>query len=322
MAMLTKDDLRDLYSKGRQRGLQFLFSKLNPSALERTRSAFDDTAVEAANWWMIPRIREHWNECITGSRSQNYRQWLTQDFLKGRTGLKALSIGCGTASHELELAQSEIFESIRCVDLAKNRLHEAEQKAADLGLSNIVTECVNVYEAQWTEGSFDVILFNSSLHHFKGVHTFLRDRIRPLLKKGGYLIIHEYVGPDRLQLPKAQIRAINECLRLIPKPYRQIYQTHMYKNSFSGSGWLRVYLADPSECVDSSSILPAVRGLFQTVYERPFGGNILMHVLKDIAHHFTEATKEKEDLLEALIRKEEAYLSSHDSDFYFGVYQS
>lgn len=319
--MFTTDDIRDIYIKGRQRGLQFLLSKFNPSALERTRSAFDETAIDASNWWIIPRIREHWNECITGSRTQNYRQWLIHDFLKGRTGLKALSIGCGTATHELELAQSAVFESIRCVDLAQNRLNEAERKAANLGLSNIVTECVNVYEAQWPIESFDLVLFNSSLHHFKNVFEFLKTRIQPMIKKKGWMVIHEYVGPDRLQLPNEQIKAINKGLQSIPKAYRQIYQTGMYKNTFSGSGWFRVYLADPSECVDSSSIMPSVHQLFQTVYERPYGGNLLMHIFKDIAHHFIHPTQEKKELLELLIQMELEYLQHHTSDFYFGVYQ-
>jgi len=45
-------------------------------------------------------------------------------------------------------------------------------------------------------------------------------------------------------------------------------------------------VTDPSECVDSSRILPTLQEEFSPVYEASYGGELLMFVLKDIAHHF------------------------------------
>ena len=80
-------------------------------------------------------------------------------------------------------------------------------------------------------------------------------------------------------------------------------------------------LADPSECIDSSSILPTIHTHFKTIDERPYGGNILMHVLKDISHHFTELNSEKNQILDSLFKFENEYLKDKSSDFVFGIYQ-
>ncbi len=80
-------------------------------------------------------------------------------------------------------------------------------------------------------------------------------------------------------------------------------------------------MADPSECVDSANILPAIHSNFHTVIEKPYGGNILMSVLKDISHHFISLDAEKNDILDKLFSFEDEYLKSNSSDFIFGIYQ-
>jgi hypothetical protein len=80
-------------------------------------------------------------------------------------------------------------------------------------------------------------------------------------------------------------------------------------------------LADPSECIDSANILPSLHKYFNPLVEKGFGGDILMHVLKDISHHFVETNEEKEKILNALFEFEDHYLKSNKSDFIFGIYQ-
>ena len=80
-------------------------------------------------------------------------------------------------------------------------------------------------------------------------------------------------------------------------------------------------LADPSECIDSESILTSIYSHFEKLIERPFGGNILMTVLKDISHHFLELNDEKSQILSELFDFEDNYLKTHSSNFIFGVYQ-
>ena len=73
--------------------------------------------------------------------------------------------------------------------------------------------------------------------------------------------------------------------------------------------------------IPHASILPTIHTHFNPIEERPYGGNLLMHVLKDISHHFIEIDSEKKEILNSLFEFEDKYLESNSSDFVFGIYQ-
>jgi len=319
---LTIDDVIDVYSRLNQRGSQFLLSKFTLDQKKRTKSAFDTTAIHSSNWWMIPMVKERWNLKLNNIPDQNYRQFMMEAFFSKQKDLKLLSLGSGSCAHELELASYPQFQEITCVDLADNRLKEAEEEAQQLGLDNLRFVCADIDHFDFKESNYDIILFNSSLHHFASVEELLIQRIKTTLKPDGYLVINEFVGATRLQFPQHQIIAIREAIQMIDKKYRKRFKTNLYKNSFYGSGLLRMKMADPSECIDSSSILPALHQHFNTKIERHLGGNILMNALKDIAHHFINPDQEAIQILKNLFAFEDAYLQKHPSDFIFGIYQN
>lgn len=169
---------------------------------------------------------------------------------------------------------------------------------------------------------FDIEKLRSSLHHFKNLESLLKKKVATWLKKGGYLIINEYVGPDRLQYPKKQLLEINQALKTIPKKYRKIKNLPMHKNKVMGPGIIRMILADPSECIESLKILPIIHQNFNIVIEKPFGWSILSSVLKDIADHFFSVNAEKQEILETQFKIEDNYLKKNQSDFIFGVYKT
>lgn len=96
----------------------------------------------------------------------------------------------------------------------------------------------------------------------------------------------------------------------------------MYKNQVKGPGLIRMILADPSECIESSKILPIIHQNFNIVIEKPFGGSILSSVLKDIADHFFSVNAEKQEILDTLFKIEDNYLKKNQSDFIFGIYKT
>lgn len=321
MRLITRDDLIDTYSRIAQRGSQFVISKFTFNEKQRTRSAFNETAIHSSNWWMIPMVKERWNIKISGDSKLNYKQYLIEQFFHDKKNISLLSLGSGSCGHELELAKYPQFEKIVCVDLAQNRLDEAAEMAQNDDLHNIHFVCADIKDYHFPDDHFDMVLFNSSLHHFKDVDHLLKNYIKPSMKKDAYLIINEYVGPTRLQFPKEQLKAINESLKLIPPAYRKRFKTNKPKNHFYGSGLIRMIMADPSECIDSSSIIPSIHEHFTIIQEKPYGGNILMNALKDISHHFIVVDEEKKLILEELFKYEDHYLLDHNSDFIFGIYQ-
>ena len=321
MRLFTIDDFIDLYSKSRQRGFDYLMSKLSFNKLSRTKSAFNQDEIIHSNWWIVPLVRKRWNRLISGNENIIYEEFLVNEVLSNDKKIKMLSVGSGVCSHELVLAKSPQFKEITCVDLAQNRLNEAKKIADKNGLKNIQFECANIYNHLKKGIKYDIIFFHQSLHHFDSISEFISDSICNSLTPNGKLIINEFVGSTRLQFPKNQIKAINDALKIIPKKYRKRFKTALYKNKFYGSGLIRMIQADPSECIDSINIMPSIYKSFNPLVEKPYGGNILMNVLKDISHHFVEMNDEKEKILYDLFEFEDDFLKSNTSDFIFGVYQ-
>ncbi len=319
--ILTIDDIIDVIHKLKQRGLGFLLSKLKISGIDRTMRTFNQLDYASADWWIVPKVKERWNLLITGNTDTNYKTYFVENYLQNRKGLRLISLGSGFSQHEIELAKYSNFEKIICVDIAKDRMLEAEAKANELNLKNIEFVCADFNDYNMIKEHFDVVFFHASLHHFDNIESFIGTTIKNSLKPNGLLVINEYVGATRLQFPKHQIAKINEALEIIPKKYRSRYKSNLLKKKYYGSGILRMFIADPSECVDSASILPAIHSNFHTVIEKPYGGNILMSALKDISHHFVNLDTEKNLILEKLFSLEDEYLSENSSDFIFGIYQ-
>lgn len=355
MRLITPEDFKDSYIKIAQRGYKFLAGKFTFSAIQRTRSSFNDAAIESANWWIVPMVRERWNFLKTGNSAMGYEEYVTNRFselpayppptidiekeadhilstdttvvanaspLSGsqQPVARMISIGSGVCSHELQFARLNPHWEITCIDFSEKLLQEAEKTATHEGMTNLRFLPVDVYTHPFPENHYHFVLFNASLHHFSQMNSFI-EKIHRLLVPGGHLIIDEYVGSNRLQYSRHQLKAINECLQLIDKDCRRIFKSSFYKKHYYGSGILRMIIADPSECVESEHILPAIHRHFKTLEEKGYGGNLLMPVLKDISHHFVQPDEGQQKILNRLFAYEDAYLKNNPSDFVFGIYK-
>ncbi|UFK97427.1 methyltransferase domain-containing protein [Kaistella faecalis] len=321
MRIITTEDFSDIYIKIHQRGLPFVLSKFNINAFKRTQSAFNNGNLKTANFWIIPDVRKRWNRLITGDENQLYEDYLTKNYFKDKTNLKLISLGSGVCSHEIRLAELRPDWEVHCYDFSDKLLQNAAKSAQEKKLNNISFFAENVITYNFEPQRYDIVFFHASLHHFDKMDDFLKNVAVKNLKPGGYLIINEFVGNNRLQYSQEQINYINKAIDLIPKKFRKIFKTGLYKNSYSGSGVLRMIAADPSECVDSISILPAIHRYFNVIEEKPYGNNLLQSALKDIAHHFVNEDAEKKEILERVFDLEDEFLKTNKSDFVFGIYQ-
>jgi len=234
-----------------------------------------------------------------------------------------LSVGSGICSHELKFAKYHNFKEIICVDIVEYLLKKAAKHTKKESLENIKFWCEDILELDFEPHEFDMIMFNSSLHHFSNVEDLIKTKIKKWLKPEGILLINEYVGANRLQFNKEQILIINTGLKLIPKHLRQRFKSTLIKNRFYGSGYIKMIIADPSECIESENILPTVRSEFKVIEEKAIGGNLLMNILKDISHNFVNIQDaEVNRTLQKLFTLEDEFLEKHESDFIFGLYRN
>ena len=320
--MITKGDIIETYFKIKQRGIEYILSKFSIQNKTRVANTFNHLNIDSSNYWIIPEIREHWNKIITGNYNQEYADYVVKKYFDNQTNLKMLSLGCGSGSHEMKFAKHPNFSSIVGIDLATKLIDEANKNAKQDNLTNLKFEVANIYDSKFDTNFFDVILFHSSLHHFKNLNILLVDFIKKTLKKNGIIIIHEYVGPDRIQWTSDQLQEVNSILSELPKKYKTRYKLDVIKTKSYRSGKLRMIVSDPSEAVESSQILPLLHQLFFVEEEKPLGGNILMPLFKDIAHNFIDGSVETKEILHGIFKKEEVFLKTHPSDFVFGVYRN
>lgn len=323
MNFINPGDFADLFIKLRQRGASYLSSKFSLSSRQRTQNTFDISGITLAHWWIVPQVRTRWNFLITGNEATDYETYFVNKYLAGKKDLRMLSIGCGSGSHEFRFAAFENFSQIKGIDITKGLITDASHRAGKMELwHKLQFEIADVYQYDFSKSKYDVILFHSSLHHFKKNDRLL-ERVKTGLTQNGLLLINEYVGASRFQYSSAQINAINSAIQSIPASHRKIFNTSIIKKQFHKPGILRMIINDPSEAVESSGIRGLLRSRFKTLEEKPYGGNLLMPVLKDISHHFLQQDSANQSILEKLFSMEDQFLQDgNESDCLFGVYQN
>jgi 2-polyprenyl-3-methyl-5-hydroxy-6-metoxy-1,4-benzoquinol methylase len=322
MNLINKGDFLESYSKVKQRGINYFFSKINPNPQKRTQSTFSLTGTTGSNWWIITDVKLRENEKLSGDTQKTFDTYLAENYFQDRIDLKLLSIACGVGNREIKMAESGLFKEILGIDLSGESIKEATRKAKEKKLDNIRFEQADFYLFDLNQNHYDVILFYSALHHFKHIEQ-IAQRVSHALKTDGYLVLNEYVGKNRLQFSKDQVLKMNQLLEKIPSEYRTRYMTNWLKKKIYVPGLLRMIISDPSEAVESETIRPIIHKNFKIVEEKKIGGDLLMMVLKDIAHHFTNNDDSKSrQILSDLFQEEDKYLEKvENADFIFGIYQ-
>jgi ubiquinone/menaquinone biosynthesis C-methylase UbiE len=322
MRLITYDDLIDAYYRVQLKGIGFLGSKLTFNKLARTYSSFNSDEMLTSNWWNIPAVRNRWNKKITGNAAVSYVDYVFEKYLKEKGSLRLLSPGCGVCSNEIRFASFPSLTEITCIDIAEKPLETARKIALEKNFNQMHFIKGDVNEMDFVKEYYDVVMFNSSLHHFKNIDNLLINCISSTLKPDGFLLINEYAGPRRLQWNQKQLEVVNDLLQNnIPQKYKRRYKSNLFKNRVSGPGILRMIFSDPSEAVDSDSIIPVLQKGFTPLEEKYPGGNILMILLKDIAHHFSGEDPEAMLLLDDLMQIEDDFLKNEASDNIFGIYK-
>jgi ubiquinone/menaquinone biosynthesis C-methylase UbiE len=283
------------------------------------KSAWQHIEAPPTNWWDIPAVRMRWNDLITGSASVEYHQYTSEKWLKNRSNLLALSLGCGTGHNELIWAKLNRFERIDAYDLSAHRIQTASEAAAGLGYGNLIRYAVgDVFDIEVKESLYDVIVVEQSLHHFSPLDKIL-SRIAAFLKKDGFFFINEFVGPTRFQWTDRQIEAVNGLLAVLPIKFKTLWKTNDIKRKMVRPSHLRMILGDPSEAVESDRIVPLLRTIFDVIELKGYGGSILHLLFNGIAHNFLNDDPETKHYLKMIFDVEDLLLQSQDIQHDFVV---
>ena len=320
--IISIGDFIDIYFKIRSLESNKFLSRLIPSSnKKRITKAWNAACGNSqSNWWAVPYIQKRWNSLITGDANTDYSSYIIEKYLKYKKDINMLSPGCGTGSKELKFARFDKFRSIDAFDISLERIKIAKENVDSLGLKNIRYSTADVQSFKFEKDYYDIIVFDSFLHHIKNIDEIL-NKVYDGLRQDGILVINEYVGPNRFQWSKEQLDISNNALSKIPPLFRKRLNSNKIKRKNYRPGLLRMILSDPSEAVNSEKILQKIKMKFKVLEEKPYGGNILHLTLKDISHNFIIKSDECKKLLDALFKIEDDFLQRiNESDFAFGVY--
>lgn len=319
--MITLGDFIDFYLKLKQKGFLFLIQKLFKfSNKNRVSSKWDNFQTES-DFWVIPEVKADWNFKISGHSSVTYEEYVTKKYLNSNSKLTLLSIGCGEGFHERNFAKLFPFSKIVGIDISSESIENAINYAKLENLK-IDYKAGDFTTMNFGNQKFDVILFDSSLHHFSSIASFLKANIQPLLNDDGIVVVFEFCGPNRLQWRTSQLKKVKQILSNLPENYRKLPNTNWIKRKAYRPGILRMFLVDPSEAPDSENLQKALHENFEILEEINLGWTIIQPLFKNIAHHFLNEVPETKKWIRFILDEESAYVQeTNENDAIFGIYR-
>lgn len=292
-------------------------------ALRRTGAYW---GAEAGTWqvgrglhWTEHRlVQERINRKVSGNPAVDAYLYFLNKYLAGRLPVeRSLTLGCGDGSLERGLVKYGFARHYEGVDAASDALRRAEELAPREGPSAFSYRGMDLNILRLEAEQYDVIFGANSVHHVENLeHLFIE--ARRALKPGGYFHLNEYVGPSRFQWTKRQLEAINGLLMVLPERYRiDIKDTQTLKTGLGRPTVEQVKAIDPSEAVRSAEIVRVLRGYFELIDVKEYGGTILHPLLDSIAGNFDPEREEDRAWIEWLFQADDALLASGDvtSDF-------
>jgi ubiquinone/menaquinone biosynthesis C-methylase UbiE len=316
--LVNRHDLTRLARKLKRLEGGRVLAKLRVRGRARVVEHWADIDPSWQEWWAIPAVQRRWNTFASGDPSVTFPAHVARTHLAGRTGLRALSLGCGTGGNEVNWARLGVFQQIVGVDISPERIAAANAQAQQVGLSRRLTfRVADAHQLIRANETYDVVLGLHSLHHFDRLDTTMAEVAR-LVDPAGLLVADEFVGPTRFQWTAAQLAAANRLLARLPEDRRRRVDGTVKRRAVRPSR-LSMILDDPSEAVDADRLMPAIRENFTVVEERPYGGTVLHVALSGIAQNFLAEDATTRELIDMCFQCEDDALPALGHDFTFLV---
>ncbi len=314
-------DLVDSYYRFKRNGIQFFLSRIGISSGKRTKAAWNGVIERTdVSWWEIPAIRKRWNFLQTGNSGKNWKEYLFEKYFAGVSELVVLSPGCGTGEKEILLAQFSQIKIVDAFDIAESRINNAKVNAKKKSVEKVNFFVADISSFDFGKGKYDLIIFDSFLHHVKDLRGVLL-KAKEALKNNGLLVVDEYVGQNRFQWKDEQLNLANKLLKALPEEMKK-RTNGIVKNKIYRPGIIRMIISDPSEAINSASIREELGKEFLPVETHNYGGNILQLLLKDIEHNFLDDSEKTQKILNSIFEAEDEFIRNEKSDFLFGIYKA
>lgn len=129
-----------------------------------------------------------------------------------RPDMEVLELGCGTGS--TAIAHAPYVKHIRAVDISKNMLEIAHERAEAADVKNVSFECATVEGLAAADESVDAVLALSLLHLLEDKEAAVA-RVHAMLKPGGVFVTSTACVGDMMKFIK-YVAPLGRLLGLMP----------------------------------------------------------------------------------------------------------
>ena len=185
---------------------------------------------------------------------------------------RALVVGCGSGSLELELVRAGAVGQAHGIDLSEVALERARSLAAAAGLAEHIryerADALAFLRAV-PDRAYSLVLFHGSLHHVHPLEEVVAECARILRGTSpGLLYADEYVGPSRERWLESDLTAARSHFDPLPA---EVKRTDRLAPPIAAD--------DPSEMARSDEIELVLRAHFELAAHRPYGGSVLFPLI-------------------------------------------
>ncbi len=239
---------------------------------------------EKKYWWDSPPILQHCQKLISGNPNINIYEFLKKE-LRDLPYSKGLSICAGSGEFERGLIENNICRQIDAYEIAEERVLQGIKVSTEKGCPiNFFIEDVN--KARFKENYYDLFISWSALHHIENLEGVC-ESVHRALKKGGVLLIQEYIGPNQLQWTDKQLEIINGILNILPERLR-FNQAGNIIRKIDRQTIEHMNNTDPSEAIRAKDIIPVLKSFFDLKTIKYFGGSIFNPLFNEIIGNFKD----------------------------------
>jgi len=270
-------------------------------------------AGDRVNWWSSDACTAAYNEQVCGQavpgNSRGCRIALAA--AAGRPLGRGVSVGAGAGDKERALLLDGIVGEMRLWELSEARAAEARRRAEAEGVGGRLEARIGNAFVEET-GQFDLVTWDHSLHHMPDIDQALAwsvERLNP----GGWLMINDYFGPNRLQWRRDEVELCNRVLDEITQAHGTSLRRVRHSNILTR---LRMRHRDPSEAPHSEKIADSIRRHLGAAVT-PVGG-LVMNILGGIV---VPAFPDDHPAIAALVAADQAALAAGQWHFGFTLWQ-
>jgi SAM-dependent methyltransferase len=233
-------------------------------------STADSVYYKDLYWNDHPLVLEHLCKRLSGGLWKR-GQWMTQYFKDLYAGEKpferTLILNCGNGWVERELFDAGVLKNVVAFDYSNGLLEQARAAADGRPFEYFQADCNKI---ELEADSFDLVVNLAAMHHVQYINRLSRI-IASCLKRDGYFLNFDYIGPHRNQYSDSQWSFMQEVYSRLP--------ANLQGKELRKPDLTQMLIDDPTEAIHSELILENFYRYFIPVERKDLGGGIAYQIM-------------------------------------------